>query len=402
MFYSRLAATACAVLLSSHAPLAETAVMQSGTDRFVAGDSVTETGQTAGDSFVAGQSVMARGAVGGDLHVFGMDVSVRGAIGADLYAMGGTVVLRGPTGQDLTAAGMTVRTEATANTGGNVRLLGRTLTIEGPVAGALLAAGQDVTLNAPVSGDARLFGQTFHFGPDAQVSGTLTYVAEQPVTVPQSVAPAERIVFQKAEGFEIWEEFAKSTEMHGMPGRPGIGTILFGVIVSLLFFVTLGALALGFMPVRLENMRAETEKELGWSILLGVAGLSFLFGLVPITGMTIVGLPFVPVVVLAILATWIFGYALGIYVTAMRVWAGFGGGPHLGNAQRLLVFTAAIIAVAILNFIPFVGWVINFTLVLLGAGAMTRSVIAALRGRFGGAGDTGDTHRGSPPETPVS
>jgi hypothetical protein len=36
-----------------------------------------------------------------------------------------------------------------------------------------------------------------------------------------------------------------------------------------------------------------------------------------------------------------------------------------------------------LNFIPFVGWVANYTLVLLGIGAMTRAVFQSMLGNPG-------------------
>ena len=58
----------------------------------------------------------------------------------------------------------------------------------------------------------------------------------------------------------------------------------------------------------------------------------------------------------------------------MRLWQGFGGDEENGNFGRIAVFAAAIIFVALLNFIPFVGWVANYSLVLLGAGGMTHAI----------------------------
>ena len=44
---------------------------------------------------------------------------------------------------------------------------------------------------------------------------------------------------------------------------------------------------------------------------------------------------------------------------------------------------AVICAITLLNFIPFVGWVANYTLVLLGIGAMTRGLFLYLTGNPG-------------------
>jgi len=95
----------------------------------------------------------------------------------------------------------------------------------------------------------------------------------------------------------------------------------------------------------------------------------------------------VPIVLLAIVVVWTLGYALGAYSVAMRLWSGLGGAAEPSNIARLLVLAAAIILVALLNFIPFVGWVANYTLVLLGIGAMTRAVFQSMLGNPGVALD---------------
>lgn len=357
---------------------AQTLSAQNGTDTFWAGKALVETLDAPGDVFLAGQSAVARGAIPGDLHIVGMDVSVSATTGEDLYALGATVALGGTVGKDVSATGMTVRTEPGADAGGNVRLVGGTVTVEGAVGGALSVSGQTVILNAPVSGDARIFAETLQFGPQARIDGLLSYTSETEVAVPPEVAPAERVRFERATGFDGWEHFDNMREMPEMPGLPGLASVLFGLVVSVLFFAALGALALGFMPRQVERLRAGAAQDPARALVVGVIGLSILFGLVPITALTIVGLLFVPIVVLAIVVAWTLGYALGAYCLAMRLWAGFGGDAAPGTMPRVMVFVAVIAAVALLNFIPFVGWVANYTLVLLGVGAMTQALYALL------------------------
>jgi hypothetical protein len=365
--------------------LAEPVTLQSGGDTFIAGSVVNETFDTTGDAFVAARSAVALGSAQGDLHVSGFDVSVSADTAEDLYAFGATVVARGGVAEDLTAAGFSVRTESTSETKGNVRLFGNTVTIEGPVDGALMVTGNDVILNAPIKGDARILAATLSFGPKAVVGGTLTYAMEQKIEVPERVAPASRVVFEKATMFDAWDEF--DNMRHEMPVLPTFISVLSGFIVSLLFFVVLGAVMLGFMPKRLEAMRQSIARAPGQSILLGIIGLSMLFGLVPITALTIIGLPFVPIAILMIVVAWTFGYALAAYAVSMRVWSAFGGEAEPSNVARLLVFAAAITFIALLNFIPFVGWVANYTLVLLGIGAITNAVFQYMIGNPGVALD---------------
>lgn len=93
-------------------------------------------------------------------------------------------------------------------------------------------------LNAPISGDVRILAQTLSFRPDAVVSGTLTYSTEEKLSVP------ERVVFERFLGGDVWDEMVGK-----MPVLPTLASILFGFIVSLLFFVVLGALMLGLKRV---------------------------------------------------------------------------------------------------------------------------------------------------------
>lgn len=358
--------------------MADTVSVTHGGDTFVAGAQVNEAVNSAGDAFLAARTIQARGSTAGDLHVSGFDVSISAATAGDLYAAGATVVIRSTVAQDLTAAGFSVRTEKASVTQGNVRLFGNSLTVEGPIEGALLVTGRDVIVNAAIKGDVRVLAQTLSFGPDAQINGTLTYATKEKIAVPERVAPSERVVFEAFSGGQLWKDWDE-TGMD-MPVLPTFASLLFGFVISLLFFLVLGAIMLGFMPKRLAGLRRSIATAPGQTILLGVIGLSVLLGMVPITALTVVGLPFIPILLLTIIVIWTLGYALGAYGVAMRIWLGFGGTDDPGSVARLLVFAAAIIFIALLNFIPFVGWIANYTLVLLGVGAITRAFFQWLIG----------------------
>ncbi|MEX0371069.1 MAG: hypothetical protein AB3N09_10585, partial [Tateyamaria sp.] len=269
----------------------------------------------------------------------------------------------------------TVRTERGSRVAGNARLAAATVVIDGPVDGALSATGRDVLLNAPIAGDARIVARSLRFGPDAVVAGRLTYVTETPLDVPARVAPARRVTFEPlaADGLRrAWEGVGD------MPVFPTFASVFFGFVITLLFYVLLGAIALGFAPRKVSWLRKSIAAAPGRTALQGVVGLSILLGSIPVMGLTIVGIPFVPIAVLAMIAVWTVAYALGAYAVAMRLWIGLGGKTDPAILTRLAVFASAIVAVALLNFIPFVGWVANYTLVLLGVGALTHAVFLAL------------------------
>ncbi|PTX53828.1 hypothetical protein C8N43_3871 [Litoreibacter ponti] len=370
--------TVIAVLALPQIAAAETIQTQNGGDTFYTGGLVSQSIDTKGDTFVTARSARVDGATSGDMHLSGFDVSVDVDVAQDLYAMGATVVIRGTVAEDLSVMAFSARTESGARIGGNARLMGNSVDVEGPVGGALSVIGRDVVLNAQIAGDVRVMAKSLSFGPDATIAGSLTYSSETKIDVPTRVMPADRVTFEKISGskvFEEWEQVGRD-----MPALPTFASMMFGFMVTLLFFLVLGALMLGFMPNRLSRMRRSIAAAPGQTLLLGVIGLSVLFGMVPITGLTIVGLPFVPFALLAIVVAWTLGYALGAYSVAMRLWIGMGGADDPSKIARLMILAAAIVFVALLNFIPFVGWVANYTLVLLGIGAMTRFAFEAMIG----------------------
>ncbi|WP_134643187.1 hypothetical protein [Pseudaestuariivita atlantica] len=357
--------------------VSETVLTEAGGDTFAAGETLVRTLDADRDVFAAGRSTTVLGETQGDLHVSGFDVKMSADVVEDAYAAGATVTISGSVDKDLSVAGFTVRLEPSARVGENARLMAATLNIEAPIAGSLAATGRDVYLNAAVTGDARIFAKSLRFGPDARVDGQLIYSTEDKLDVPTTVASPDRVRFEQVDTGRVWDELDNIREM---PILPTMASMLFGFLITLLFFVVLGAIALGFFPKRLETMRMSVSDAFGQTAILGVVGLSLLFGAVPVVALTIVGLPLVPIILLLIVATWTLSYALGAYAIATRLWFGLGGDADPGMLIRLVILAAAIVAIALLNFIPFVGWVVNYTLVLLGLGAITRLVFGAMVG----------------------
>lgn len=362
--------------LAPHGVVAEDVIVRNGGDTFVGGDTVLMDIDSPGDTFVAAEAATLGGTSLGDLHVSGFDVSVRTDVAQNLYAAGATVEIRGAIAGDTSAMGFTVRTTSSSKTTGNTRLAGNTVTIEGPVQGALSVLGRSVILNAPIQGDVLITAKTLAFGDDAKITGRLTYSTEARVTVPESVISADRVTYSKLEIGRNWRDFRNDWPTGEMPGFPGTATVFGAFLLLLLFFMLLGALALAFVPDKVERMRLGIAAAPGRSMLLGVIGLSMLFGLVPITALTIIGLPFLPFFLLAIVVVWTLGYALGGYSVAMYLWRALGGSEDPNTIIRVLLIAGAVTAVALLNFIPFVGWAANYALVLIGIGAITRLALA--------------------------
>ena len=351
-----------------------------GGDLFIAGSGTAADASTDRDLFVAGGTVTARGAVAQDAHFAGLDVEIGTEVADDVYAAGGTITLRAPVGEDLTAMGFSVRLADSGRVDGNARLAGGSVVVEGPVAGALLASGGEVVLDAEIGGDVRIFAGDVSFGPNARIGGRLDYTAPAEVAIPATVIDPARVSFTRAEEWENMAAASREWAGKEYPALPGASAVFGFLVVTIGFFVVLAAVALALAPERIEAMRRESLARPGLALLGGVLGLATVFGLVPISVMTIVGLPLLPIILLLALLLWIAGYAFGVYAVALRVWTGMGGAEP-ATAGRLAVYAAGLLVMALLNVIPFAGWVANFTLVLFGIGAIAVPIYRSLFAR---------------------
>lgn len=371
-----LSAMAIGLLVAASPALAQERLILGG-DIYSAGSQVVLSEPAPRDVVMSGASVDVTARTEGDALLGGFSVDIEAPIGKDLYAAGFSVNVEQPIGEDLTATGVNIRVRRNAVVGGNARLLGARISLDGQVAGSVLAAGGSVRINSVIGGDVRVATGDLSFGPDARINGTLTYSAPEPIEIADNVIAAERVLFQKLEAPSASEivDGAVREPLRGF--WPSFLGIAFGFVVTIAFLTLLAAVLLALTPATVERVRRETATAPFRSLGVGVLTLAALIGLVPVAAITIIGIPLIPVVILAIVAMWIVGYLLGVYVVAWRIAAGFRDlTPN--NGTRLIVIVIGLVAVAVLNFIPFVGWLLNLALVLLGIGGIAVQMLARL------------------------
>jgi cytoskeletal protein CcmA (bactofilin family) len=379
--------TACAAMVIAGQTMAETTDRTFGGDIFRAGES-TAPFHAGRDVFATGATVTLQGEIAEDAHAVGFDVDADAATGGDLYLMGFSVSLRGSVAGDLTASGFSVRTAPDAEVAGNARLTGAKVTIEGPVGGAVMAVGGTVTLDAQVDGDVFLTGETLVFGKDARIGGTLTYSAPTRMDIPESVVAADRITFEPYHRSDVMKNAQEMWSDWEYPVLPTFMSVLGAFLVTVGFFVVIGALFLALVPNRVRLLRRKIEARPGKALLFGALGLSILFGLVPISALTVIGLPLVPIVLLGLVAIWTLGYILGAYALTMRALHSFGSEENPKIWVRLVALVIGVTVASLLNFIPVLGWMANFALVLLGIGGMSMALFDRMNSDAGPVLDT--------------
>lgn len=366
--------TVCIAILALTQPHAAEIV---GGDIFEAGANASISGTQERDAFVSGFSASLAGTVAGDGHAAGFDVDVGGSTGGDLYVAGASVSISASVGEDLTASGFSVRLRGDSEVKGNARLMAGSVRVEGPVLGSLMATGGSITLDAPVAGDVHVTGGSITFGDDARIDGALVYAAPDEIDIPASVISSDRVRYVAITSFEGFESLRDAMDEPGRLLWPSLMALVAGFIVTLAFLLVTAAVFLAFLPHRVEEGLQVANQKPGVTLLSGILAMALLFGLVPISAMTLVGVPFVPIVMLLIVACWVAAYLLGAYALSKRLGGAFGAHGQT-NASKLAILAAGLVMLAILNFIPFLGWMINFAVVLLGAGAIALMIVGRI------------------------
>ncbi|CTQ50358.1 hypothetical protein [Jannaschia donghaensis] len=370
-----------ALLIGTGPVGAERRDVEFGGDRLVTGGQLEETTAAARDVLISGARIVLRGDVGDDLLAAAFDVDVEAATGGDLTAAGARVRLDGRAGGDATLTGFIVTLDDDAVVEGNARLFAATATQRGVVEGSLLLVAGDARLEGVVGGDLRVVAETLTFGPDARVEGRLTLALPQDVVVPADVAPAGRVSYEYVDGVG-WRDYDELA-WEGVPDPPSAAAIGGGFLLGLAFLLITGGTLLALMPQRVASMRRLALARPGITVLIGALGFATLVGSIPVAAMTVVGLPLVPLAILFVVLGWLLGYLLGAYVVAMGIARALGLGDLPSIPARLGVLAGAITVAAILNFIPFLGWILNVALVFLGVGAMTEGGLRAVMARVG-------------------
>ena len=338
---------------------ADEAKLSFGGDQFSAGQTATLSEPAAKDAFVAGYDTSIDATVTGNAHLAGFSVKTNAAIGGDLYAIGNSVSVNGAVGGNVTAAAATLSLNDPSPIPGNVRLGGTTVTLNTPVAGSALITAQTLTLNAPVTGDMRFFGESIIFGPAAKIGGQILIQAPKPIEVPATVAPAENVRFELTVRDEPSAGAARTFENVATNARwANAGWLLLLALV--------GAAVIGIAPKGLVAMeRVATLRPLR-TFGVGAIVLSAILGSVVVFGLTIVGAPVIPIVLLLVAIACSLGFLAGVYFTGLtlvRTMVAIESKP-----RRIGVLVAALLLATLVGMIPFLGWLITLGLLCYGLG----------------------------------
>ncbi|NTV44097.1 MAG: carbohydrate-binding domain-containing protein [Candidatus Yonathbacteria bacterium] len=330
-------------------------------DLYIAGGTVTVTGDVQGDAVAAGGTVSVDGNVSQDVIVAGGNVAIRSTVGDDIRAAGGTVLVNAKVTGDVIAAGGQV-TIAGPGIGGDVAGGGGDVTITAPIGGDVTLGGGNVRIDSDIAGNVKVEAGTLTLGPAANIHGTLTYTAEKEVTkeagatvvgvtnftprVGKQEAPLVMSVIPVIMGFLI---LLVAAFVVGLVCKKCVAEI-----ISLVSRNTLGMLGYGFVTL----------------IVLPIASIILL--------VTVLGIPFGMLGLLTFAGLMLTSWVMAPIMLGTLLWKPIAKQNDIEITWKTILL--GVVVFYIVGFIPLVGGVVTFFLMLLMLGAIGVSVWHMIKG----------------------
>jgi len=330
-------------------------------DRFVAGGTVRQEAPVGGDLFGMAGTFDLAARVLGDAVLAGGDVRVRDSVGRDLYAAGGNVRVDGAVAGSAHLAGGNVEVSRESRIGGNLSVAGGSIEIRGPVDGNVDAAGGDVVIDSEIAGDVRFAGGGIELGPNARIGGRLVH--RGPDNIRRDPAA------QVSGGVER----AKARRVHSSrdTGHRAVGWLW------TLGLVALAGVVAGAFPVGSRRLGEGLRGEPALALAFGFVALVCVPVAAVILMITIIGIPLALAVLLLYFLMLIVGYAAIAVVIGDTALARLRSQDAARIGWRVGAAMLAMLALAIVGRIPFVGSLIVFAALLAGVGA----IVMAIRSR---------------------
>ena len=340
------------------AAAADSAEVDVDKDRFVAGASVRQSKPVEGDLFSFGGDVSVNATVSGDAILGGGDVRVRDKVDQDLYAVGGNVRIESAVGRNARLAGGNVEIGPAAAIGRNITIGGGSVEIRGPVGGYLQVAGGEVLIDAPIAGDVRVASGELELGPNARIGGRLVHTGKIRRDPAAQVAGG---IARKEQGDRVRD---------GVRDHAGIGWVWSLGLIALAGFIA------GVFPTS-RNMGEGLRNDPGIGLLLGFIALVCVPIAAVIRMSTIIGIPIALAVLLLYFLMLIVGYAAVGVVIGDAALARLRSQDAQRARWRVGAAMAAMLLLALLTRIPYLGGLVAFVALLGGVGA----IVLALKAR---------------------
>jgi cytoskeletal protein CcmA (bactofilin family) len=328
-----------------------------GDSRLTAGDVVVLEEPIDGNAFAAGSRVELRERVDRSAFLSGGTVTMAGSVGRNLYAAGGEVRIEGEVGGKARAAGGKIRVSPAARIVGSAAFAGDSIEVDGAVGRRLRAFGDTIVINGRVGGDVEVAGENIRIGPDARIDGRVEYRSSRDI----DVDPAAQVAGGVS---ELQQERRWLRKMGRAATIFGGATISFGMVL-------LGVILILAMP-RFSREAGATILQKPWqSAGLGVVMLLGVPFAIIVLLVTVIGIPLALLLVFGYVVLMLLGYLVAAIFVGDMVLERIGKAKADSAWWRVLFMFLALLAIAIVKQVPFIGGLAVTILFIAGIGAFT-------------------------------
>ena len=328
-----------------------------------AGQVIDIQGAVNGDVIVAGGSITITGPVAGDVIAAGNIIRINGSVGGSIRLAASSVEISSEVKHNVWAVASSVNLSPTAKVGWDVYGAAATFDIKGPVDGNVWVTGTAIVIASQVGKDVAVSvdddGQIILY-PEAKVGGNLSYKA---------ASDDQLIIKEGAEvvGQTARKEIAIPTDVKFNKFLSFI--YIFFEIISLFSLLVIGLILVSLLPKFVLQVRDEMMKKpwpsLGWGLIyLIVTPIIAVFLMITIIGIPL-GIIIIPVYVITIYVSKVFaGFAVGLLIADNLA----KDKKYKGTLVWPLV--VGLVLLTFINFIPIIGFIVKFFLVLWALGAI--------------------------------
>jgi len=289
---------------------------------------------------------------------FGGSVDISQAVEGPVHAAGGTVIVNAPVNGSLRVAGGTVEIGSAAAISGDAAIAGGSITMDGSIKGNLRAAGGQVRINGPVAGDTTIAAGTLELGPAARIDGKLVFRGQELRRDPAA---------QVTGGVE-----QRQGRTHVYP-RSEMGRFARGWVWTAGLMV-LAALIAAALPGPTQRMALELRDRPWITPLVGLLALTSIPIAAVLFMITIIGIPIGLLAMIGYAALLLIGYVWVAVVVGGMLLDRVKPETAALTAWRAGAAVLAMLALALLVRVPFVGHLAGFVALAVGVGMIVAVV----------------------------
>ncbi len=316
-------------------------------------------------TFFAGNTINLDGYYKGDVFVAGNNVTIDGEITGNLFAIGNVLMLNGQVGQDVFVAGSDFTVGSAAEIKRDVFVTSAIASFGGKMGRNLRVGAGNMILNARVDGFIITDVDHLTINDNAEVLGSIDHRSS-----------SQAIISDQAKIPEVdWEKEEISQKAEDVK-TIGIGSFILSLIRKIVFMLIIW-LFISFLSQEFNtNMTTIVKKHLWPSLGFGVAYL-FLSPIIILLAF-IIYLPLGIAITLLVSASFILAMPIAVvgfskvvipvFETKMK--------PRLASFSALLSTALALILIA---FIPYLGGIASFFLVVFGTGMVSYNILLVRR-----------------------